>query len=162
VGLGLSYLYITTGYTPPVLQPADELQSGLNSMLADALFEGGKSDLRQRQRAVALLIGENPELYLELDDRIDQAMTKSLVEKKLERVTALLRGQREAFLKQFASDKYPALKHRLQEVYGTGELNEMAAHLLAGNIAKDEFVADALRNRYPGMDLLQIAREILK
>lgn len=161
-GLGLSYVYITTGYKPPIPQPADELQSSMKLILADVLFEDSGADIRQRQRALALMIGEDPGLYRELDDRIGQAMTRSLVDKKLERFTLRLRGQRRAFVQRFSGDDYPELKQLLQKRYGTKDPVEMAAHLLAGQIAKDEFIAQSLRERHPGKNLLQIARAIME
>ncbi len=134
-GAGLAVGYVRYNVElPEYLQLTDKLRGNLVSTATEFELYDLDRDLATRRRALEIFFANRPEFAVDVDAAFGHPFLKSLYRRQAIRQARLLRGQWSAF--DVALDK-PALKERLEERYGTKDVEVLKRRMLAAALEKE-------------------------
>lgn len=163
VGALLTFLSIENGFSPPeVVQLPAKIQALPEQIIASSFVEDAESDLKQRQKAIAVLIKHDPSYFIEIDNAIGQQFSNEAVNKIARRKLQLIKGYNVGLNKIIDdAENYPELRESLERIYGTEDNETLRYRMLAKRIRDDELIYQMLQRRFPAMSDEEIARFIL-
>ncbi len=147
VGVVLTYAYTRYRWEmPAVVQLPATVTSSVISATADSDLYNWDLPFEVRQRAAAIILGQNPDRFVELDNATDHVLMYEMQRQRAVRLAMIAKQKFSAY--QVALDK-PALRERLERKYGTTESEQLKRQMLADDIAGDAILTGYLRDRFP-------------
>lgn len=146
-GVALSWMYVRYGYEPNnvVTLPA-KVTSAAISITAESDLYNWDVTPEVRQRAAAVVLGQNPGTFIELDNATGNVLTKEMLRQKAERLAKLAKAKFDAY--DMALDK-PALRKALQRKHGAGDNETIKRRMLIDDIEGETFLHGYLTRRFP-------------
>lgn len=147
IGVAVSYAYVRLGYKPPaIVQMAESVTSEAVIVAAEtSLYSPTAGDV-ERKRAMAVVLSEQPELLIEINNELGDAVLTELLRRKALRKAKILKQQASSY--DVALSK-PALRKRLVQRYGNAEDAILKQRILAAAIRDDVFLVWYLRQHTP-------------
>ena len=146
-GIAITYAYVHFGYEPPpALQIAGKAKS--EAIVATAEFDlySPVADDNMRQRAMAVVLGQQPELLIELNQELDNQILFELLRRKALRKAKQLKQEMSAYDK--ALDQ-PALRARLEAKYNVADTHRLKHSMMLAAIKDTPFLYWYLKNQFP-------------
>ncbi len=151
LGLGIVMTYAYTRYQwemPAVVRLPAMVTSATISATADSDLYNWDLPFEVRQRAAAVIIGQNPDRFIELDNATDHVLLNEMVRQRALRRAMIQKTAWSAF--DVALGK-PALRKSLQRKYGGADDEQLKRNMLAARIAEDEILDGFLRHHFPDL-----------
>ena len=146
LGVGLTYAYVRFGYSlPSVLKLGEKVKSNAIVTTADVDLYDHKAPLEVRQRALAVVVGQQPELFIEIDNATNHVFLEDVLRRKAVRRAKLAKGSFDAY--DVALDK-PALRRFLEKKHGAKDTDTLKRRMLIAAIQDDEYLHRYLRARF--------------
>ncbi len=151
LGLGIAMTYAYTRYQwemPAVVRLPAMVTSATISATADSDLYNWDLPFEARQRAAAVIIGQNPDKFIELDNATGHVLLN-----EMQRQRALRRAmiQKTAWTAFDVALGKPALRKALQRKYGGTDDEQLKRNMLAARIAEDEILDGFLRHHFPDL-----------
>jgi len=158
-GVLLTYAYVRFGYSLPwIVQAGGKMTS--EAMVATAeidLYDPVASD-DVRHRALAIVVGLKPELFIDVDDAIGNQFFEEVLRRKAVRKAKLMKHRPRAY--RMALDK-PALRRVYEKRFGVSDDESLERSMFEADIRDDEYLYGYLRRRFPEASLDDMAELIL-
>lgn len=147
IGAGVTYAYVRFGYKPPaVVQLAERVTDGAVSTTATMSLYNPDANEDERHRALAVYLGKEPEVLIEIDRELDGRIMDEVLRRKALRQAKLLKHQMTAYDAALAR---PALREVLEKKYGASGDDQLKRRMLAAAIRKEEFLYWYLQRSLP-------------
>lgn len=163
VGCLLTYAVLEFDYsTPDIIDLPNKVKALPEQLIASIFIEDPKASLAQKQKAIAILVKNSEDYFIEIDNASNNQFTLAAVNKITEQRISLVKTYTVQFAKVLTSDDYPSLKQHIINRYQTSSVNELKVKVLIEQIIQDAFLHEELKKRYSGQSDEQIAKHILQ
>ena len=156
----LTFAYLEYDYSPSkaVTLPSEIIKIP-QQIIASSFLEDTESSLKQKQKAIALLIRFDSDYFIEIDNAIGQQFTKAATHKIAKRKYDLIKNFIAAYdrLKE-----HPDLLNAQLKYHRVNSLEELKQKMFVNEMYKNTLVLQALRQRFPKHTDKEIVSEILK
>jgi len=160
-GVVLSGLYIKFNWALPAwIQLPGLVQSLGPRTVADAVLEDPAASLEAKQRAVEELFRHDPNLFRELDDALDQAFTRAVLDRKARRRLQLFHSKQKT--RRRSLQTHEALREAAMRHHGTHDFEELLVRMGRADLQEDPFFHAYLRDRFPEAPDDQLYEETLR
>ena len=161
-GAALSFLYLVSGYQPPVVTKLLDIPKEATALamdiVADYLLYDPAANLEEQQRAIAFKISADHDFFREIDAAIDNGFTNEVLRRRASRQATQLRASRTAFDRVL---QYPNLRKHYADRYGTNDPRKIKQHMLIDAIRREPFLHQHLKKQFPGQTDEQLAARVL-
>lgn len=138
IGVGITYAYVRFGYKPPaVVQLAETVTDKAVASTATASLYSATATDQERSRALAVYLGKEPDVLIDVDRELDGRIMKEVLRRKALRQAKVLKHQMSAYGEALAR---PALREVLERKHGETETTELKRKMLAAAIRDEEFL----------------------
>jgi len=160
-GIVLTALYVRFGYTAPtVVQLGSKVAAEVVVTTAEVDLYDSKAPHEVRQRALAIVVGQRPDLFVEVDDAIGNQFFEEVLRRKAVRKAKLIKQRMRGYEMALAK---PALRRHQERRFGVKETELLKQRMLIADIHEDEFLDSYLRRRFPeasGDDLANLVLNV--
>ncbi|MEZ6054056.1 MAG: hypothetical protein R3C02_22110 [Planctomycetaceae bacterium] len=147
VGVVLTYAYTRYRWEmPAVVRLPATVTSSVISATADSDLYNWDLPFETRQRAAAVILGQNPDRFIELDNATDHVLMREMERQRAVRLALIAKEKYAAY--QMGLDK-PALRKMLERKHETSDPEELKRRMLAADIDEDPILTGYLRDRFP-------------
>ena len=162
LGCVLTYIVLEFGYSPPtIMELPSKVKAIPEQLIASSFIEDPEADLAQKQTAIAIMIKNSSDYFIEIDNASNNQFTYAAINKITSHRIQLIKSYTLEFARLLESDTYPELKKHIIERYQTSSITELKIQVMKDKIEDDPFVYRELRKQYPGMTDHQIVRRLL-
>ncbi|WP_339725612.1 hypothetical protein [uncultured Paraglaciecola sp.] len=162
LGCVLTYAVLELGYSPPtILDLPNKVKAIPEQLIASSFIEDPKADLKQKQTAIAIMIKNSSQYFIEIDNASNNQFTHAAINKITDHKLLLIKSYTLEFANLLEKNTYPSLRKHLIERYKTTSVTELKIQIMKHKIAEDPFVYAELKRRYPGRTDEQIVRRLL-
>ncbi|MCA9074077.1 MAG: hypothetical protein KDA93_03520 [Planctomycetaceae bacterium] len=149
VGVALTYAYTRYRWEmPAVVQLPATVTSSVISATADSDLYNWDLPFEVRQRAAAIIIGQNPDRFIELDNATDHVLMHEMQRQRAVRRAMITKQKWSAY--NMALDK-PALRKRFEQKYATTDTELLKRRMLASDIDDEPILLGYLREYFPDL-----------
>ncbi len=149
LGVVMTYAYTRFRWEMPALvQVPATVTSSVISVTADSDLYNWELPFEVRQRAAAVILGQNPERFIELDNATDHVLLYEMQRQRALRLAMIARQKHAAFDTVFAQ---PSLRKRLEQKHDTTDTEQLKRRMLAADIADQAILIGYLRDRFPNL-----------
>lgn len=160
-GVVLTFLYVRFGYNMPgVVQLGSKVASEAVVTTAEVDLYNSKAPHKVRQRAMAIVVGQRPDLFIDVDDAIGNQFFEEVLRRKAVRKAKLIKQRMRAYGMALAK---PALRRHQEKRFGVKETDLLKQRMLIADIRDDEFLDGYLRRYFPeasGEDLADLVLNV--
>lgn len=162
LGSVLTYVVLEFGYSPPIiLDLPNKVKAIPEQLIASSFIDDPEADLKQKQTAIAIMIKNSSNYFIEIDNALNNQFTHAAINKITDHRLLLIKSYTQEFANILENDTHSSLKKFLIERYQTTSVTEIKIHIMQDKIAEDPFVYAELKKRYPEMTDQQIIRRLL-
>jgi hypothetical protein len=162
LGCVLTYAVLEFGYSPPtILDLPNQVKAIPEQLIASSFIESPEADLTQTQTAIAIMIKNNSDYFIEIDNASNNQFTHTAINKIANHRIHLIKTYTLELARLLEDDTYPDLKKHIIKRYHTASVTELKIQVMKDKIAEDPFVNGELKKRYPGMQDEKIVRRLL-
>lgn len=149
VGVALTYAYTRYRWEmPAVVQLPATVTSSVISATADSDLHNWDLPFEVRQRAAAVILGQNPDRFIALDNATDHVLMHEMQRQRAVRRAMITKQKWSAY--DMALDK-PALRQRLEQKYRTSDDELLKRRMLANDIDDEPILLGYLREHFPDL-----------
>lgn len=146
-GVVLTWLYVRFGFElPGIARLGQKVAAEAVVTTAEVDLYDPAAPLENRQRALAMVISEKPELFLEIDESIGGRFFHEAMRRKAVRKAKLLKHRDKAY--DMALEK-PALREVYERKHGVRDRDRLKRAMFIADIRRDEFLYDFLTGQFP-------------
>lgn len=146
-GITITYAYVHFGYQPPVaFQLAGKATSEAIVTTAEVDLYNPSAEDSIRQRAMAVVLGQQPELLIELNQELDNQILFELLRRKALRKAKVLKQEMSAYEKALS---HPALRARLETKYNVTDTVSLKRSMMLAAIKDAPFLYWYLNRQFP-------------
>ena len=162
-GAFFTWIGLHTGYKrPAILELPEKIAALPQLVIADTVLEDPASTRDQQQRAIAVLLKHDDELFAKVDAALDYQFTDAMIDEKVQRRAVLARASSGHGVDTlFSSDRYQALREVMERRYGSNDPAVIRRRMVAEKIQDDGLLRKTLQRRFPGESLEQLADRII-
>ncbi|QDT63536.1 hypothetical protein [Calycomorphotria hydatis] len=147
VGVGLTFGYVRYGWElPAILQLPGKVGDAAVLTTADMDLYDFDQSLEVRQRALAVVLGRQPDLLMELDEQFEHQMLNELLRRKALRKAQILKQKFDAYDKGL---EQPKIRQILERKYREQDTLALKQRMLHADIRDDEFLWRYLEEKFP-------------
>jgi hypothetical protein len=159
IGVVLSWAYVRFGFTlPGILGWTGKVSSEAIVMTAEGTLYDPHATADVRKRALAVIVGQKPSLFLEIDAALDNRFYEEALRRKAVRKAQLIRSETSGY--DVALSK-PALRKVLETKHGATDDDSLKRRMLIARIRDDEFLNSYLTRRVPDLNSDQLVDTVL-
>jgi len=159
LGMGFAYLYVRFDYSlPSVLQLGSKISSEAVVTTAEIDLYDPKAPPDVRHRALAVVISQKPELFVEIDEAIGNQFFEEILRRKAVRKAKLLKHRLRTY--DIALER-PALRRHQEKRFGVKDTKSLKHIMFINDIRNDEFLFAYLSRHFPGASGHQLADLVL-
>ncbi len=149
LGVVLTYAYTRYRWElPAMVQVPAKVTSSVISATADSDLYNWELPFEVRQRAAAVILGQNPDQFIELDNATDHVLLYEMQRQRAVRLALIARQKYAAFDVVLSK---PSLRKRLEQKHGTTDAEQLKRRMLAADIADQSILIGYLRDRFPNL-----------
>lgn len=143
---------LTGGYVryafelPEILTVGDKLAEATIVTTAEVDLYDLNNSLEIRERAMSVVLGQQPEKLIEMNQQFDGLLIDELYRRKATRKAMLLKQTFDAYNKAF---EQPALVKTLETKYGRSDPEELRRRMLWERLSEDDFLLAYLTSTHP-------------
>lgn len=150
IGVALTYAYVRFGYTlPGIVQVGSKVAGEFMISTAEMDLYNPQSPLEQRERALAVVVGQNPDLLIEADRAIGHQLLEEILRRKAERIAKLLKQRLSAF--DVALDQ-PEIRKLYEKKFRIRDRELLKRRMLLKNLQDEYFLHGYLRRKFPAVE----------
>lgn len=147
IGVVLSWAYVRFGFTlPGILGWTGKVSSEAIVMTAESTLYDPQATIDERKRALAVIVGQRPALFLEVDQVLNNGFYEEALRRKAVRKAKLIKGQISGY--DMALSK-PALREVLEKKHRATDDETLKRRMLLASVDDDEFLSSYLKRRFP-------------
>lgn len=159
VGVALSWAYVRFAFTlPGILGWTGKVSSEAIVITAEAQLYDPQATVDVRKRALAVIVGQKPNLFLEIDAALDNRFYEEALRRKAVRKAQLIRSETSGY--DVALSKL-ALRAHLERKHSAQDADTLKRQMLIARIRDDEFLNGYLTRRFPDLNSDQLAATVL-
>ena len=160
VGVGMTWGYVRFGFQlPGVVGLPGKVTSAAISVTADADLENWDLPLRSRQRAAAVILGQNPDQLIALDESLDHAILSEMLRLKATRRAKIAKATYSAY---DTALQQPAIREQYERRYGTTDAEVIKQKWLQRDVSEDEFLHGYLATNWPEETIESWSQRVLE
>ena len=158
-GVALTGLYVRFGYKlPGILGLGKKLSENAIVTTAEIDLYDHEQAEDVRKRALAVVIGQRPELFMELDASGGNRIYEEVLRRKAVREAKLLKGRLTAY---DAALSKPALRRHFEKKHRVSGTETLKRSMLKSDLRDEDYLYGYLTRRFPDASLDQLADIVL-
>ena len=160
VGVSMTWCYVRFGFQlPGIVELPAKVTSAAISVTADADLENWNLPLHSRQRAAAVILGQNPDQLIALDESLEHAILSEMLRLKAVRRAKIAKATFSAY---DTALQQPAIREQYERHYGTTDAGVIKQKWLQRDISDDEFLHGYLAANWPQESIESWCRRVLE
>lgn len=159
MGVALTWAYVRFGFElPGVARIGAKVTSEAVIATAEVDLYDVHAPLQTRQRALAVVMGQKPELFIEVDGALGNQFFEEVIRRKAVRQAKLLKGRLRAY--DMALDK-PALRAMYEKRFHVKDTEILKRRMLLADVRDEEILHRYLKRHFSQATLDELTGVVL-